>query len=329
MTHPRLIAVLGATGAQGGGLARAILADPARTFAVRAITRRPDSSAARALAALGAEVVAGDLDDTASLERAFAGAYGVYGVTNFWEHFSPERELAQAGNIARAARAAAAKHVIWSTLEDTRERVPLSDPRMPTLMQRYKVPHFDAKGEADRLFRALPATLLRTSFYWDNLINFGMTPQRGADGKLRFVLPMADRKMPGIAAVDIGACALGVFKKGPELIGRTIGIAGEHLTGAEMAAALSSALGERVEHVAMPTKEFAQLGFPGAEDLANMFQYYQDFEEEFCVARPVAFSRQLHPGLLNFASWLDINASRIPHGEKVSQLLENTLETRA
>src|SRR5262245_39512997 len=127
MNERAIIAVLGATGAQGGGLVRAILDDPARTFAVRAITRKVDSSAAGALASLGAEVVHADLDGEASLERAFAGAHGVYAVTNFWEHFSPEREFAQASNIAQAAKGAAVEHVIWSTLEDTRERVPLSD----------------------------------------------------------------------------------------------------------------------------------------------------------------------------------------------------------
>ncbi len=307
-----VIAVIGASGAQGGGLARAILADAARPFTVRAITRRVDSPAARGLAERGAEVVFGDLDDRESLARAFAGAHGLFAVTNFWEHFSPERELAQAANIAHAAERAAVGHVVWSTLEDTRDRVPLTDPRMPTLMQRYKVPHFDAKGEADALFRALPTTYLRTSYYWDNLIHFGMQPRRGADGLLRFLLPMGGRKLPGIAAADIGACAFGVFTRGSAYIGRTIGIAGEHLSGAEMADALSAALQEPVLHLDMPHAAYAQLGFPGAEDLANMFRYNHDFCEEFCAQRPVALSRELHPGLMDFRAWLAAHAAQIP-----------------
>jgi uncharacterized protein YbjT (DUF2867 family) len=313
VNESQLIAVLGATGAQGGGLVRAILADPARTFAVRAISRRVDSPAARALAALGAEVVQGDLDDLPSLKRAFAGAHGVFAVTNFWEHFSPERELAQAGNIARAAQDVGAGHVIWSTLEDTRERVPLSDTRMPTLMNRYKVPHFDAKGEADALFLGVPTTFLRTTFFWDNLIHFGMGPKRGADGKLNFILPMGDRKLAGIAAADIGSCALGILRRGPDFIGSTIGISGEHLTGAEMATALSTALAEPVHYLAIAPATYAKFGFPGADDLANMFQYYQDFSEEFLAQRPIALSRELHPGLMGFAQWLTLNRSRIPH----------------
>lgn len=312
MSKLPVIAVLGATGAQGGGLVRAILTDKDRKFAVRAITRKTNSPAAAALAALGAEVVAGDLDDAATLERAFAGAQGLYAVTNFWEHFSAERELAQAGNIARAAKSAGVMHVIWSTLEDSRLSIPLTDTRMPTLMQRYKVPHFDAKGESDVLFRALPTTCLRTSFYWENLIHFGMGPQRGADGTLNFLLPMGDRKLPGIAVGDIGACAYGVFKRGKEFLGRTIGIAGEHLTGAGMAQALSKTFGEPVRHVTMPFAAYAKLGFPGADDLANMFQYNHDFADQFCAERPIAFSRELNPGLMSFERWLAVNGSRIP-----------------
>lgn len=302
-----VIAVIGATGAQGGGLARAILADPARPFALRAITRKPDSPAAIALARAGAEVVPGDLDDPATLAAAFAGAQGVYAVTNFWEHFSPEREYRQAGHIAAAAREAGVGHVIWSTLEDTRRDVPLSDARMPTLMGRYKVPHFDAKGEADALFADLPVTYLATSFYWDNLIHFGMGPQRGEDGGLRFVLPMGEKKLPGIAAADIGPCALGLFRQGQAAIGRRVGIAGEHLSGAEMAAELARVLGEPVQHVAMPFADYAALGFPGADDLANMFHYKHDFNAAFCAARPVDQARALHPGLMSFRQWLERN----------------------
>ncbi|CAG0952895.1 NAD(P)H azoreductase [Burkholderiales bacterium] len=309
-TRP-LIAVLGATGAQGGGLVRAILADPARTFDVRAITRRPDSPAARALATLGAEVAHGDLDAVASLDRAFDGAHGVYVVTNFWEHCSPERELAQAGNAARAAERARARHVVWASLEDTRRRVPLSDPRMPTLMGRYKVPHYDAKGEADALFAGVPTTFLRASFYWDNLIHFGLGPKRGADGALEFALPMGDRKLPGIAAADIGPCALGVFKRGEELAGQAFGIAGGHVSGADMAAGLSRALGEPVRYVALPFRDYVDLGYPGGHDMANMFRYKHDFNDEYRAAQSVERTRELHPGLLDFGQWLAIHARSI------------------
>ncbi|MGD2071715.1 MAG: NmrA/HSCARG family protein [Gemmatimonadota bacterium] len=309
----RIIAVVGATGAQGGGLARAILADPDGGFAVRALTRRPDSDAARALADRGAEIVRADLDDAGSVRRAFDGAYGAYCVTNFWEHFSPEKEQAQARTMAEAAADAGVEHVIWSTLDDTRERVPLDDDRMPTLMGEYKVPHFDAKGEADRYFReaGAPTTFLQTVFYWDNLIHFGMGPRRGEDGVARLVLPMGDKKLPSIAVEDIGRCAYGVFQEGTGLVGQTVGIAGGHPTGAQMAEGLTEALGEEVVYQDVPPDVYRSFGFPGAEDLGNMFQFKQEFEEAYCASRPVDRSRELNPALQSFDAWARANADRI------------------
>jgi uncharacterized protein YbjT (DUF2867 family) len=316
MSTQKIITIFGATGAQGGGLARSILADKDGPFAVRAVTRDVNSDAARALAAAGAEVVAANLDDAAAVERAFKGAYGAYCVTFFWAHFSPDRELAEARLMAQSARAAGLQHVIWSTLEDTRRWVKLDDPRMPTLMGRYKVPHFDAKGEADQFFRdaGVPTTFLLTSFYWDNLIFFGSGPKPAADGKLDFILPMGDARLPGIAAEDIGRCALGIFRRGADLIGKTVGIAGEHLTGAEMAAALTRALGREVRHLDVSPDVYRGFGFPGADDLGNMFQFKRDFNADFCAARSLEFSRALNPQLQTFAQWLDGNAARIPLG---------------
>jgi len=313
MDGKRIIAVVGATGAQGGGLARAILDDPASGFAVRALTRHPDSDKARALAGRGAEVAHADLDDEESLVRAFEGAYGAFLVTNFWEHTSPEREAAQARNLASAAARSGVRHAVWSTLEDTRERVPLDDDRMPTLMGRYKVPHFDAKGASDAVFRELgvPTTFLRTSFYWDNLIGFGMGPRRGEDGVVTFALPMGDKRLSGIAAEDIGRCALGIFKAGPAMIGKTVGIAGDHLTGQEMAAALGRALGEEVRYQDVPVEVYRSLGFPGADDLGNMFQYYQEFADDFAASRPVDASRALNPALQSFDEWARENAGKL------------------
>jgi uncharacterized protein YbjT (DUF2867 family) len=310
----KIIAVLGATGAQGGGLVRAILSDPSGGFSARAITRNVDSEAAKELARLGAEVVAADVDDAKSLEKAFAGAYGAYCVTFFWAHFSPERELAQAAAMAQAAKHAGLQHVIWSTLEDTRRWVPLTDGRMPTLQGKYKVPHFDAKGEADHLFTdaGVPTTFLLTSFYWDNLIHFGMGPKKGPDGVLQFTLPMGDKKLPGIAAEDIGRCAYGVFKKGREYVGKTVGIAGEHLSGAQMAAALTAALHREVRYNEVTPEAFRGFGFPGADDLGNMFQFKRDFERDFRAARPIEVSRSLNPQLQTFDAWLARNKSRIP-----------------
>jgi len=123
---------------------------------------------------------------------------------------------------------------------------------------------------------------------------------------------MGEKKLPGIAAEDIGRCAYGIFRRGHEFIGRTVGIAGEHLTGTQMAAALSRALGREIRYNDVPPEVYRGLGFPGAEDLGNMFQFKRDFEQVFCGARDVAFSRSLNPALQTFEDWLRLNKDRIP-----------------
>jgi len=316
MADQKIIAVMGARGAQGGGLVRAILADQGGPFKARAITRDIRSDRAKELRALGAEVVAADVDDEESLKRAFAGAYGAFCVTFFWAHMSPERETAEAQAMARVAKGAGVQHAIWSTLEDTRRWVPLSDNRMPTLKGQYKVPHFDAKGAADKLFTeaGVPTTFLATCAYWDNLIHFGWGPKKGPDGKLAITFPLGTSSLAGIAAEDIGKCAYGIFKQGAQWIGKTVGIAGEHLTGAQMAASLTKALGQSVSYHDIPPEVYRGFGFPGADDLGNMFQFDRDFAADLRRLHPVEVSRQLNPALQTFDQWLAANVEHIPLG---------------
>ena len=314
--NKKIIAVVGATGAQGGGLVRAITNDKNGPFAARAITRDPNSEKAKALADAGAEVVAGDVDDVKSLRKAFEGAHGAFCVTFFWAHMKPEKELSEARNMAQAAKDAGVHHVIWSTLEDTRKSVPLSDDRMPTLMGKYKVPHFDAKGEADEIFKELgvPTTFLLASFYWENFIHFGMGPKKGPDGKLTISLPMGTKKLAGIASEDIGKAAYAIFEKGDEMIGKTVGLAGGHLTGAQMAKSFTKAFGQEVVYKPIPVETYRSLGFPGADDLGNMFQFYADFEQDCCDVRGISETKSLNPELLTFDRWLSQNKDRIPVG---------------
>ena len=314
MSEKKIIAVVGATGAQGGGLVRAIQRDPKSLFRARAITRNPASDAAKALAALGAEVVKADVDDAASMKRAFTGAHGAFCVTFFWAHFSPEKELAEATLMAQTAKETGVAHAVWSTLEDTRKWVPLSDDRMPTLMGKYKVPHFDAKGEANVQFtsRDVPTTLYHTSFFWDNFIFFGAGPKPGPDGQLLLTLPMGDRPLPAIAAEDVGKCAYGVFKRGSEFIGKNIAVSGEILTGTELAAKMSRAIGKPIRYNPVPPSVYRSFGFPGADDLGNMFQFKHDFNADFCKPRDPALARSLNPDLQTFDQWLAQNAKKIP-----------------
>ncbi|MGB5667218.1 MAG: NmrA/HSCARG family protein [Maribacter sp.] len=313
MEQKKIIAVVGATGAQGGSLVTAILNDPKHEFAVRAITREKKSEKAQALASQGAEVVEASIDDKGSLLKAFKGAYAAYCVTFFWEHFSPEKEMANAKNMAEAAKEANLKHVIWSTLEDTRKWVPLEDDRMPTLQGKYKVPHFDAKGSSNVYFEksGVPYTLLYTSFYWENFIYFGMGPQKGPDGKLGITFPIGSKKLPGIAVTDIGKCAYAIFKEGQNYHGKEVGIAGEHLTGQQMADTFSKVYGIPVNYNNVPASVYRNFDFPGADDLGNMFQVNAEFETEFCARRSLSQTRKLNPDVQTFESWLTKHKAKI------------------
>jgi len=213
----------------------------------------------------------------------------------FWAHFSPEKEMAEAKAMAVAAKATALRHVIWSTLEDTRQWVPLTDNRMPTLQAKYKVLHSDGKGQSNHFFAdaAVPTTFLSTSLYWDNFIYFGMGPKKGPDGKLVITFPMGDKKLPGIGAEDIGKCAYGIFKKCDEFIGKTVAISGENLTGAQIAAVFTEVLGREVRYNSVSPAAYRGFGFAGADTLGNHFQFLRDFEDYFCGVRDPNFARTL------------------------------------
>ncbi|MET0402646.1 MAG: NmrA family NAD(P)-binding protein, partial [Cystobacter sp.] len=266
------------------------------------------------LAKLGAEVVAADVDDPRSMQAAFAGAHGAFCITSFWEpSLQHGRESTQAKTMAQAARDAGVKHVVWSTQEDTRLLVPLTDPRMPTIKGRYKVPQFDTKGESNRHFTeaGVPTTFLLTPFSWDNLLMLGLGSKRDADGTLPFVLPTDDKKLPGIAVEDLGECIHGIFKRGDAFAGRTVGLASEHLSGQQLAQTLKTVLAQEVTYSYVPPEVYRTFNFPGAGDLANMFQFMRDFDREYCAARDPVLSRELNPRMQTFTQWLSRNKGRL------------------
>jgi uncharacterized protein YbjT (DUF2867 family) len=322
VSDKKIIAVVGATGAQGGGLVRAILADPDGAFTARALTRNAGSDAARGLASHGAEVIEADLDDETSLRKAFDGAYGAYVVTNFWVQRTPEQEQArtraemeldQAAAAARAAKDAELRHVVWSTLEDTRPHFARLGSDVPNALGAYKVPHFDAKGEANASFTALgvPTTFLQTTMYYEALLQ-GFGPHRDANGELILTLPMADKRWALIAGEDIGKTALGVFRRGEEFIGKTVSIAGTIATGEQLAAKLTAALGEKVVYRPMTTDAMRASGQPGVIEVANMFQFYSDASDYFTGVRNLDLVRELNPELQTLDTWLIQHKNEMP-----------------
>jgi uncharacterized protein YbjT (DUF2867 family) len=313
MSAAKIIAVVGATGATAGGLARAILADPAGGYACRAITRDPGSAAARALSEQGATVVQADLDDYDSLVRAFDGADAAFCMTNFFVTFSAEQETQQAANQARAAAAAGVRHVVWSTAEDTRRWYPLDDPRMPTLPGGYKVPNWDGKGEADQFFAAsgVPTTYLLTPFHWEAFVDGLGAPQLGPDGVRTLAMPLGEAALPGIAAEDIGRCAYAIFQDSARFVGETVGIAGEHPTGEQLATGLSEVFGEPVRYQHIPAEVFRELPFPGADLAANMFQFVAE-DNGYGARRDVALARTLNSSLIGFSDWVAATRGHVP-----------------
>nr|WP_296066921.1 NmrA/HSCARG family protein [uncultured Actinoplanes sp.] len=314
MSDKKIIAVLGSTGSQGGGLVRAILDDPDGPFAVRAITRNAGSAKAQEYAARGAEVVEADLDDEASVKAAFDGAYGAYIVTNFWDQLTPEeeavrtrsqREKEQARNAARAAKAAGLRHVVWSTLEDTRPHFEHLGSELPDLEHGYKVPHFDVKGEANAYFLELgvPTTFLETTFYYESFLQ-GQGPRRDQNGRLTLTLPMGGSVFAMVASEDIGRTAYGIFQAGPRFIGRTVGLAGAHATGDELAELFGKVLGEKVVYAPITHDQMRAADWALAKEIGNMFQFYTEAADTFIGNRDLDLVRSINPRLKPLDEWL-------------------------
>ena len=312
MGNKKVVAVLGSTGSQGGGLCDSLLDRPTQgDFACRAITRDPTKAKAQELKKKGAEIVRADMDDVASLAEAFDGAHGVFAVTNFWEHQSAQREKQQARNIADAAKQAQVKHVVWSTLEDTRRFMPSTDARMPLLQGKYRVPHLDCKNEANEYFEYLPTTYLITSFFWENLYSFQMCPKKSASGQYVWTMPMGDARLAGQATTDIGKAAHAIFANGTQHIGQTIGIVTEALTVQEMCNVVAKEFNVSIHYDPIEPDTYRTFPFPGAEEMGNNFQYFRDFNDEFLKLRSVDSMKKLNPNPLSFADFVSSHRGQI------------------
>jgi uncharacterized protein YbjT (DUF2867 family) len=290
------ILVFGATGAQGGSVARNLLSRA--KFNVRAITRNPESESANALRSLGAEIVQGDLDDPASLTAALEGVYGVFGVTNFWEHF--DKEEVHGRNLVNAVAAANVKHFIFSTLP------PIAKETNGAL----KSPHFDIKAEHEELARSLgiPATFVHVPFYFENFVAF-FPPKPAGDGTYGFGFPQGDTPLAGISVEDVGKLVAPMFEQPETYIGKTVKLAGDEIPASQYAEAMSRATGKTVTFTHIPRETFAAFGFPGAEDLADMFEYYRVHIPS--RADDIEAGRALAPDLQTFDVWAAKNADKL------------------
>ncbi|GAA4973307.1 NmrA/HSCARG family protein [Actinoplanes utahensis] len=312
MSAKRIITVLGATGAQGGSVVRAIAADPTSGFTVRAVTR--DRAKAEDLLAAGIEVVEADLDDEASLRRALDGAHGAFVVTNWWEPPAAgsawtsrtEREQGQAANAARAAAATGLRHVIWSTLADTRSYLPDA----PRQEAGYTVPHADGKAEANAFFldAEVPTTFVTAPMYYESLFTFN-APRRTQDGTLVLAMPIGSARVVSGTVDDVGRIAYAIFNRGDALVGRTVPIASDLCSGEDFAAGVADALGEPVHYVPVDPAALAHSGMPDAGELANMFQYFVNAEKDLTQI-DFNWLRDLNPGLQPFTTWASANRHR-------------------
>jgi uncharacterized protein YbjT (DUF2867 family) len=294
MTNKKIL-VVGATGMQGGSVARHLLADG--KFDVRCLTRNPGSEKAAVLEKAGAEVVNGDLDDVESLDRALQGCYGVFGVTNFWEHF--DKEFQQGKNLVDAVKRADVGHFVFSTLPYVK-KITKGD---------LEVPHFDAKGRLEEYARGLGlnVTFVNVAFYYENFLFF-FPPQKQEDGSFSFGFPQGDVPLAALSVEDLGGVVKAIFEKPAAFKDRVVGVVGDDLPPRDYAEMMSRILERRVMYNHIPREVFASFDFPGAEDLANMFEYNRLFIPN--RRADLDESLALYPEMQTFETWLYANSDK-------------------
>ena len=288
----KLITVFGATGQQGGSVVRGLLAHGG--YKIRGVTRNPDGDKAKALQSQGVEIVKGNLDDQASIEAAIAGAYGVYLVTNYWEMFDKEREIKQGKLVGDACKKEGIKHLIFSGLELVKD------------ITGRDCPHFDGKGEIEKYLDSIgiPYTSIRLAAYFESL---STSNQIQDDGSFTFVTCM-EGPMDGVSIEDLGPVVAAVLSQPGEFIGKKIGLSGDKLTFDQYMEHIEQVTGATVQLQKLSYEEFAKLGFPGADDTANMFHFYDHGNPD----RDIALTKRLNPKAKTFREWLEANKDKLP-----------------
>ena len=276
----KLILVSGATGRQGGAVARELLS---RGYQVRGLTRNPDSDRARRLADLGVEMVKGDFDDMTTLHQAVQGAYGVFSVQNFWEH-GKQAEIRQGMNFADAAKQAGMEHFVYSSVANADKNT--------------GIPHFDSKYEIEKHIQAiqLPYTIIRPVSFMENWEYSRAEIENGfIYGPLS-----ADTPHQHIAVKDIGRFAAEAFDNPDQWLGVSLDIAGDTSTQQEIAGTFSRITGKAITYVQIPWDEYeAQQG----EEMTIMEKWF----ENTGYSVDVDALRNKHPWLISLEQYLQEN----------------------
>jgi uncharacterized protein YbjT (DUF2867 family) len=271
----KTLLVTGATGRQGGAVVRHVLQ---RGFAVRAITRRPESPAAQALISAGVEIVAGDMEDAASLKPALHGVHAVFCVQNYWEKgIGYAGEIRQARNLIQAAKDASVQHFVFSSIAGC-DHAP-------------GVEHFESKWEIEKLVdeAGLPRTFIRTVFFMENFIDRQLGPLmfQALAGTLK-----PETQFHMIAVNDIGWFAAEALANPDRYLGKTIEIAGDSLTVTEMKRVYQRVTGKQPSGLKFPTWLLGLLN----REMVRQFRWNNEVGWHFDIQQV----RQIHPNLISF-----------------------------
>jgi uncharacterized protein YbjT (DUF2867 family) len=296
MNQKKTILVTGATGAQGGSVARALLQQG--KFHVRILTRDDTSMKAIALQQAGADIAIGNLEDVDSLHKAMKDVYGVFGVTCYDEHY--EKEIQQGKNLVDAVKHSGVKHFIYS-----------SSPNYHKLSRGEKsVPLHDIKAMIQEYTKSLgiPASFVHVAFYYENFINL-FPLQRDRQNNLHFGFPQGNAKLAMASVADVGGVVATIFDYPVEYIGRTVGIVGEDRTCAEYAHIMSKVLRRNVYYHHIPRDIFIGVDYPQADAWADAFEVQRQYIHNHQL--DLIESYGLNPRMQTFETWLEKNKVRI------------------
>jgi uncharacterized protein YbjT (DUF2867 family) len=276
-------------------------------FRLRGITRSLNSEEGKKCKQSGIEMVEASYDNLPSLQKAFKGAYGAYLVPE--ESESAEKIMKNARNLADMCKENGIKHVVWSTMEDTR---PVLKDQAPLLEGKWTVPRFDARFESNNFFKDLPHTFLYTSLPYETFCDT-LAPRRVKEGDYSISTSLGKAQLPMIAIDDIGIAAATIFSDN-KWIGKDVYVAGDILTMDKISKNLSKALDVKVAPVELDDEAFRKE--IKCDEMANMFRFFRLGEKEFIARRNLSNVKQVIPKVRNFETWVEENKQQFKLAQK-------------